>query len=203
MKWIFLIIIFLIVLYFIMNKKRNDNIDKNKNQEHDNDENSMKRTINNTVEKRKDELKKVEKEIFQDRKQYLKNCKDNYSEYIEIAQELFPDIYKRMEEIDEKENPWNKYNSKAEQFKNDNNVLEEIKILEKAISDKVYTPGTYERLAILYGKNKDYELAYEVCKKWFDSDYWKIPNTASTSLRLLERMEKLKVKIDKALVNSA
>src|SRR5690606_38465623 len=145
----------------------------------------------------------VEKEIFQDRKQYLKNCKDNYSEYIEIAQELFPDIYKRMEEIDEKENPWNKYNSKAEQFKNDNNVLEEIKILEKAISDKVYTPGTYERLAILYGKNKDYELAYEVCKKWFDSDYWKIPNTASTSLRLLERMEKLKVKIDKALVNSA
>ena len=194
MKWIFIIIIILLILYFIKNKKTNKNIQEDENVK---DQNLINRSLDSTLEKTDDKIIKVEKEIYEDKKQYLINCKDNYSEYINVAQKLFPDVYKRMHEIDKKGDPWNKYNSKAEKFKKDKNIIEEIKILNKAVTDKVYTPGTYERLAILYGKNKDYESAYDVCKKWFDLDYWKLPNSASTSIRLLERMEKLKLKIDK------
>ncbi len=137
----------------------------------------------------------VKKEIETDRKKYFENCRLNYSAYTSIAIKLFSDIYKNMEEMDKLGDPWTKYNSKASEIKKD--IDSEIEILENAVADKVYTPGTYNRLAVLYGKKKDYKSAYLVCKKWFELDYWKLPNTAGGSLNILERMEKLEKKINK------
>ena len=137
----------------------------------------------------------VKKEIATDKKKYFENCRLNYSEYTSIAIELFSGIYTKMEEMDKTGDPWTKYNSKASKIKNDEDA--EIEILEKAVANKVYTPGTYNRLAVLYGKKKDYKSAYLVCDKWFKLDFWKLPNTARGSLNLLERMEKLEKKINK------
>ncbi len=137
----------------------------------------------------------VKKEIETDRKKYFQNCRLNYSEYTLIAIKVFSDIYKKIEEMDKLGDPWTKYNLKASTIKND--IEAEIEILENAVADKVYTPGTYNRLAILYGKKKDYKSAYSVCEKWFELNFWKLPNTARGSLNILERMEKLEKKINK------
>jgi len=142
-------------------------------------------------------LIEIEKEVSEDKKKYLNNCKENPDEYGDAARIIFKNVYKKMDEIDKSGDPWLRFNSKAEEYKKNNNINGEIELLEKAISEEVYTPFTYERLAILYSKNKDYNAAYEICKKWFSTDYWKIPNMLSGSLRLIERMENLEEKIKK------
>lgn len=71
----------------------------------------------------------------------------------------------------------------------------EIRMLEKAIEGGVDLPVCYERLAILYSKQKNHKRAYEVCQKWFDSVFWKLPQMLTSTLRLLDRLEKLKVRV--------
>jgi Tfp pilus assembly protein PilF len=147
---------------------------------------------------RKALLDKIKSEIEGDKRGYLENCKNNYSEYVEAAQILFEEYYKSMLKLlDEKKDPYTLYISKAIKCKEEKDMDREKKYLKLAIENNADTPYAYERLAILYSKEKNYQEAYNICKKWFDSLYWKIPNMASTSLRLLDRMEKLEGKLNK------
>ena len=141
-------------------------------------------------------LEEIKNEALTDKKKYILNLK-NSKEYSEAAMIIFSSVYKKMDNVDKFGNPWLKYNSKSEEFKKNNDIDGEIELLEKAIAEDVYTPFTYERLAILYSKKKDYNSAYIVCKKWFNTDFWKIPNMLSGSLKLMDRMEKLESKLNK------
>jgi Tfp pilus assembly protein PilF len=100
------------------------------------------------------------------------------------------------QQIEKGNDAWLKYNVRAEHAREAGQQEMELAILEQAVAAGVDTPGTYERLAVLLGKRNEYTRAYEVCQKWFSTDYWKIPNAATTSLKLLERMEKLKTRLD-------
>lgn len=142
-----------------------------------------------------DRIKEIEFEIANDKRKYLNNCKEHYFEYVTIAQKLFASIYKRMEKIDKKGDPWTKYNAYAQELQKEQDTEGEISLLEEAINEEVYTPSSYERLAILYSKKKDFNAAYIICKKWFETDYWKIPNMATGSLTLLDRIEKLEARM--------
>ena len=71
-----------------------------------------------------------------------------------------------------------------------------------AINNKIDVLYVYDRLAALYSKEKDFQKAYKVCKKWFDSIYWKIPNCANGSIKILDRMERLESKLHKQRTNS-
>jgi hypothetical protein len=193
MKWILIIVIFALVSILVTRKKKDKKSTKTIPQPKP-DRQLQQTYSTDTLD---DKLREIESEITTDKKKYLQNCRNNYSEYVTAAQQLFADTYDKMEKVDAKGDPWTKYNSKAEQLKKNKDIEGEITLLEKAVSDNVYTPATYERLAILYSKKKGNQAAYNICKKWFDTDYWKIPNMASGSIRLLERMEKLEEKIKK------
>ncbi|MDD5510354.1 MAG: hypothetical protein PHI12_06075 [Dehalococcoidales bacterium] len=125
----------------------------------------------------------------QDRKrEYLNLCIQDYAQAVSIIQGLYPELYRSKD-------PFDSLYDKAMEKKKQGNTDDEIRILETAVADNSRMPYCYERLAILYSKAKDYKQAYEVCIKWFNSDFWKIPNSSTTSLRLLDRLEKLKAKI--------
>lgn len=126
--------------------------------------------------------------LKQDRKrEYLELCNQNYTQAVFIAQELFPEFYGKTD-------PFDSLYSEAMEKKKQGNTDEEIRILESAIANNSMMPYCYERLAILYSKAKNYKRAYDVCMKWFDSGFWKIPNSSTASLQLLDRLEKLKEK---------
>ncbi len=125
----------------------------------------------------------------QDRKrEYLNLCIQNYTEAVEIIRELYPEYYQIGD-------PFDSLYSEAMENKELKRTEEEIRILETAIANNSIMPYCYERVAILYSKQKDYKRAYEVCMKWFDSGFWKIPNSSTSSLHLLDRLEKLERKI--------
>ena len=125
----------------------------------------------------------------QDRKrEYLNLCIQNYTKAVEIIRELCPEYYQSGD-------PFDSLYSEAMENKELKGTEEEIRILETAIANNSIMPYCYERLAILYSKQKDYERSYEVCMKWFESGFWKIPNSSTSSLHLLDRLEKLERKI--------
>jgi len=143
-------------------------------------------------------LDKIKIEIAKDKRGYLENCKNHYSEYTKAAQVLFDDYYKSMSQLlDEGKDAYTLYISKAIKCKEGSDLEGERKYLTLAVENNADTPYAYERLAILYSKEKAYQKAYNICKKWFNSIYWKIPNMATTSLRLLNRMEKLENELNK------
>ncbi len=155
---------------------------------------------------------KVLELLKQDRKrEYLNVCKTNYAEAVSVAQELFPEFYKGDVSIGylpprspseilhgkviPPEDPFDSLYSKTMKKKEQRNTDEEIQILETAVANHSKMPYPYERLAILYSKAKNHKRAYEVCMEWFDSGFWKMPNSSTTSLRLLDRLEKLRGKL--------
>ena len=139
--------------------------------------------------------------LEQDRKrEYLDLIGQNYAEAVETAIELFTDCREgdsnespeaRLEATVSRNDLCATYYFKSVEMKKRGDVEGEIRILETAIQGGVYLPVCYERLAILYSKQKNHKQAHEVCQKWFDSDFWKFPQTATSSLRLLDRLEKL------------
>ena len=135
----------------------------------------------------KELLEKMKREIRDDKRVYLENCNRD-PRYIDAAQILFEKYYERFAKLADR---LQKYNAKALEFKNKGDQEREKRMWEKALKKGVNTPGSYERLAIIYGKEKDYQKVLEVCKKWFDSPHWTIPNMSATSLRLLNRLEKV------------
>ncbi len=190
MNWILLIVIIAFIIFYVTRLKKG----KRTESESDMQESGASYSIGISEER----LNQIENEVESDKNQYLQNCRDNYSEYVSAARILFADTYDKMEEIDSKGNAWSKYDSEIEQIKKNKDIEGEIALLEKIMTNQDYTPGVYNRLAILYSKKKDFNAAYNICKKWFDSDYWKIPNMSSGSIKLLERMEKLEEKIKKS-----
>ncbi len=127
--------------------------------------------------------------LKKDRKrEYLNLCNQNYAEAVVIIQELFPEYYQSGD-------PFDSLYGEAMKNKERGETEKEIRILETAIANASKLPYCYERLAILYSKQKDYKQAYEVCMKWFELGFWKIPNSSTSSLHLLDRLEKLERKI--------
>lgn len=126
------------------------------------------------------------------KREYLNLCGQNYAEAVSISEELFPEYYKEAPKV---MTISASFYSKVSEMKERGDTEGEIRILETAIQNSVDLPVCYERLAVLYSKQKNYKQAYEVCAKWFDSVFWKLPQTATSSLRLLNRLEKLKEKV--------
>lgn len=122
------------------------------------------------------------------KREYLNLCIQNYAEAVEIIRDLYPEYYRGGDPFD------NLYNEAVEKKKL-NATQEEIRILETAIANHSIMPYCYERLVILYCKQQNYKRAFEVGMKWFDSGLWRIPNSATSSLHLLDRLEKLEKKI--------
>ncbi|OSZ77480.1 hypothetical protein CAP36_13945 [Chitinophagaceae bacterium IBVUCB2] len=135
-------------------------------------------------------LDKIKVELKGDKEQYLNNCRSNYSNYLQAAQLLFPEYYDSIESRLE----LTLLNQLAIEAKASSDTESELTILEEAISRGIDTPYTYERLTIIYSERKDFSKAKAICQKWFDSVYWKIPNMASGSLRLLKRSNRLVMK---------
>jgi len=127
--------------------------------------------------------------LEQDRKrEYLDLCKQNYAEAVSVSKELFPEYYKEIPKIMALSDS---FYGKASERKEQGDTEGEIQILETAIQSGVDLPVCYERLAVLHSKQKNYKRAYEICTKWFDSVFWKLPQTTTSSWRLLDRLEKL------------
>ena len=126
------------------------------------------------------------------KREYLNLCTQNYAEAVSIAQELFPEHYKKT---GTGMDPFDSLYDKALETKKRGNTEEEIRILETAVQNGSAMPYCYERLAILYSKQKNDKRAYAVCVKWFDAVIWKLPNASTSSLRLLDRLEKLREKL--------
>lgn len=139
-------------------------------------------------------LQEIQNEIKTNKKLYLENCVENYSEYIHAAKILYPAAYHKIEDIEKNKQYLFQYNLKSLEYKKLKDINSEINILLEAVEEKTYTPYSYERLAILYSKEKNYTAAFKICEKWFDSEYWMIPNMSGGSLRILNRLEKIKLK---------
>jgi hypothetical protein len=108
-------------------------------------------------------LDKMKNEIEEDKRGYLENCKNNYSEYVEAAQILFEEYYKSMLKLlDEKKDPYTLYISKAIKCKEEKDMDGEKKYLKLAVENSADTPYAYERLSILYSKEKNYQEAYNI-----------------------------------------
>ena len=142
-----------------------------------------------TIERQKE----IEKEVFGDTKKYLENCLDNYSEYVSVVQKLFPEAYNKIRYFDQKYNILDHLTEYDDATKA-NNIDLQIILLKREIERGIYTPGTYERLAKTYEKKNDIESAYKACIAWFETDFWKLPNTADGSLRILKRLKRLEEK---------
>lgn len=135
--------------------------------------------------------KLIEENKYED---YLNFCSENRFESLEAAKEMFNQYYNNL--VDNN-NAWTDFNSKAEEARKNGNAEEEKRILKSAIDSKVDTPATYDRLALLLEKERNFEDAKKICEIWFDSLYWKIPNMAKGSLRILKRWKRLKQKVEK------
>jgi tetratricopeptide (TPR) repeat protein len=135
-------------------------------------------------------IDKIKRELDSgDIRTYLENCKKNYDQYVEAATTLFKDYYDMaFQKIDQ----WyDLFTTKALKLEKLGKIEKEKEVLKSAIKDNIDTPYIYERLAYIYRKEGNIKDAYNVCKKWFDTGYWKIPNMATTSLAILNLMEKL------------
>ncbi|MDK1022248.1 MAG: exonuclease domain-containing protein [Candidatus Hydrogenedentes bacterium] len=72
---------------------------------------------------------------------------------------------------------------------------EQRKYLMKAVSLGARDPWPYERLTAFFIRTRDYQSAQQVCQKYFEGETWKLPMHAESSLKLLQRMEKLERKL--------
>ncbi len=135
-------------------------------------------------------------ELENDLELYLVNCANKYVKYVEAAQVIFKDIYDKMYLFDQSKGNPADINYKAKELQKANELEMEIDLLQEAIYSEIYTPWTYERLAIIYSKQKEFEKAYKICMKWFELDYWKLPNTSDGSLRILKRINALEKKLN-------
>ncbi|MBK0368527.1 hypothetical protein [Flavobacterium agrisoli] len=132
-------------------------------------------------------------EVSGDTKKYLENCLSHYSEYVSVAKIIFPDAYKKMIQYDQKYKIQN-YLSEYDDATKVNDIDLQISILKQGIKQGIYAPMIYERLSKAYEKKKNIESAYITCIAWFETDFWKLPNTANGSLRILKRLKRLEKK---------
>lgn len=75
------------------------------------------------------------------------------------------------------------------------NAEEQHEYLMKAVSFGARDPWPYERLTTFFIRSHDYQAAQQICLKYFEGETWKRPVHAESSLKLLQRMEKLERKL--------
>lgn len=78
------------------------------------------------------------------------------------------------------------------------NLEEQKRLCLEAVSMGARDPWPYSRLTTLLIKEKDYESAHSYCEKYFQSDIWKLPKWADSSLKILKRLEKLERRLQKS-----
>jgi DNA polymerase III epsilon subunit-like protein len=78
------------------------------------------------------------------------------------------------------------------------NIDEKRRYFLEAISLGAKDPWPYEQLTGFYIKSKDYKSAQRICERFFETDSWKFPKNAGTSLKLLDRLERLEKKLSHA-----
>lgn len=106
---------------------------------------------------------KMRKEMEEDKRVYLENCKEHLSEYVEESKKIFREYYDLSLE---KGDYWFKtFVEKALTARQNKEFEKEKNILEQAAKENVDAPYVYERLAIIYSKEKDLQKAYAICCK--------------------------------------
>lgn len=141
----------------------------------------------------KEKEERIKKEIEGDLRKYLENCSENYAEYVAVVRNIHPELYQKIETFDLSFDLSN-YLTEVDNLRKEKNIEGEMELLKNAVKKRIYTPATYDRLAMLYEKNKDLEKAKNICLIWFETDYWKLPNTNRGTLRILNRLEKIEKK---------
>ncbi len=79
-------------------------------------------------------------------------------------------------------------------LKRDGDVDNELEIFNRMITKCCAIPYVYKRVAEIYMRNRKFEEAKNALIRWFETDHWKIPNMASSSLKMLDMLEKLEGK---------
>lgn len=74
---------------------------------------------------------------------------------------------------------------------------EKREYLMKAIDLRATDPKPYEQLLGFFIKTKEYDKAHDVCESYFESESWKQPQFAGTSLKILEKLQKIEHKLAK------
>lgn len=83
------------------------------------------------------------------------------------------------------------YLSKFNEAVKDKDIDAKIEILEDEVIKGSYAPAVYDKLARIYEKELQYYLSYSVCVRWFELDYWKLPDTSVGSIMILNRLKRL------------
>ncbi len=140
-------------------------------------------------------LERIKSESEGDTRQYLTNCHNNYIEYVNAAKILFPYYYENIERL----SVIDKEYEKAISFRKNGDLQSELEILQSMIIRGCPAPGIYRRAAHIFIKIKHFETAKETILKWFETEYWKVPNMAVGSLKLLDMLERLENNNDNEL----
>ncbi|MFP6583401.1 MAG: 3'-5' exonuclease [Candidatus Hydrogenedentota bacterium] len=74
---------------------------------------------------------------------------------------------------------------------------EKRQYLMKAVDLHATDPRPYEQMIGFYIREKKYEEAHEICARYFETDNWKQPQFVGTSLKMLEKFQKLENKLAK------
>jgi hypothetical protein len=135
-------------------------------------------------------LKRISDEVDGNTRQYLNNCINNYKEYVEAAMFLFPSYYQGAKGSNKEEDEINLCLS----YKQEGDIDSEVSVLNKMIASGCSIPYVYKRVAEIYKRRKEVQQAKDVLIKWFETEYWKIPNMANSSLKMLDMLEKLESK---------
>ena len=78
---------------------------------------------------------------------------------------------------------------------------EKRKYLMQAVDLQASDPRPYEQMMGFYIREKKYDKAHEVCERYFATDNWKQPQHVGTSLKMLEKFQKLENKLAKHYQN--
>lgn len=76
-----------------------------------------------------------------------------------------------------------------------NSPEEKRRFLMRAIDLNASDPKPYEYLMGFYIRERDYESAYGICESYFAGNNWEQPQFAGSSLKILDRFEKLEHKL--------
>jgi hypothetical protein len=117
-------------------------------------------------------------EWYEERRAHFEYCRHNYAD----ATRLFGGLPKDLRGEDA--------TTKAIAAKGD--ATRQKALCEEAVAEGADAPWAYERLAVLYAKEGRKMDAYGVCILFFSEPRrWRVPNWSTTSLKLLERMQRL------------
>ena len=118
-----------------------------------------------------------------------------YREKKRMLQESHPELPRPADEpsdIGPEDAPWTEALVAASESED---AEKRHEYLMKAVSLGARDPWPYERLTATFIRTRDYRSAQQVCQKYFEGETWRQPVHAESSLKLLQRMEKLERKL--------